>query len=153
MMTESSGQSGVLLQLALLLIVLKSTGSDGMGRSVVLFHVREGGEVMRISILRALPVLALFGVTAGFSQPAAHARLWVVVTCSGTQCTAGAGGGSGSYVDFEWSSAATELWEVGNSSGADASVSCAPGSMVPVDVFVTDSNGARALGGTWAFCP
>jgi hypothetical protein len=108
---------------------------------------------MKSSIIRVLPVLALFGVTAGFSGPAVKARLWVTVTCSGTQCTAGAGGGSGSYVDFEWSSTAIELWEAGNSSGADASMYCAPGYMVGVDAIVTDSNGARAVGSAWVFCP
>jgi hypothetical protein len=108
---------------------------------------------MTNSTIRVLPVLALIGVTAGFSGPAAKAPLWVTVTCSGTQCTAGAGGGSGTYVDFEWSSTAIELSEGGNSSGADASMSCAPGYMVGVDAVVTDSNGARAVGGTWVFCP
>jgi hypothetical protein len=108
---------------------------------------------MKNAIIRVLPVLALVGVTTGFSAPAAQSRLWVTVTCWGTQCTAGAGGGSGSYVDFEWSSTAIELWESGNSSEADASMYCAPGYMVGVDVIVTDSNGARAVGSTWVFCP
>lgn len=108
---------------------------------------------MKNSIIRVLPVLALFGVTAGFSAPATQASLSVTVTCSGTQCEAAAYGGSGTYTSFEWSTTAVELWEAGNVSVADASSSCGQGYMIGVDVFVTDSNGRGAHGGTWVFCP
>jgi hypothetical protein len=109
---------------------------------------------MKISILWALPVLALVGAAPpGGAAPAAQAPLSVTVTCSGMECTATAYGGSGTYIGFEWSSTAVELWETANASGADASFSCGPGYMIGVDAFVTDSNGRGAVGGTWVFCP
>lgn len=110
---------------------------------------------MRISILWALPVLALVGTPPTISAaPAAQAPLSVTVTCSGTVCTAAAYGGSGTYTGFEWNpSASNVLWESGNISEVDVSPVCGPGSMTPVNAFVRDSNGVGAMGGTYAFCP
>lgn len=86
------------------------------------------------------------------AAPATEAALSVTVTCFGTQCDAAAYGGSGTYTSLEWTNA-VELWEAGNVSAADASSSCGPGYMVPVNAFVMDRNGVGAMGGTWVFCP
>lgn len=107
---------------------------------------------MKNALIRILPVLALAGASAGFGAPAAQAPLRVTVSCSGMQCSAAAFGGSGTYVSWQWS-LAEPLFEVGNASYADASPHCAPGYMLGVDAVVTDSNGNRALNGTWVFCP
>jgi hypothetical protein len=105
-------------------------------------------------IIRVLPVLAIFGTAAGFSPPAAHDPLQLWISCSGTDCTAVARGGSGTYVDFEWTPNAIELWEIANVSEADASMDCGvSGNLAVVGATVTDSNGARATQSSWVFCP
>jgi hypothetical protein len=109
---------------------------------------------MKRSITRVLPVLALFGMTTGFGAPAANNPLRLWITCSGATCTAVANGGSGTYVDFEWTPNAYELWEAGNASEADASMDCGvPGNLAVVGATVTDSNGARASHSAWVVCP
>jgi hypothetical protein len=109
---------------------------------------------MKNSIIRVLPVLAIFCTAAGFSPPVAHSPLQLWVSCSGSDCTAVASGGSGTYVDFEWTPNAVELWEFPNASVADASMDCGvSGNLAVVGATVTDSNGARATHSSWVFCP
>lgn len=115
---------------------------------------RERGREMKNSIIKALPVLAVFGATTGFSAPIAQNPLRLWITCSGTECTAAAHGGSGTYVDFEWTPNTFELYETANTSVVDASMDCGvPGDLASVGATVTDSNGARATHSTWVFCP
>jgi hypothetical protein len=116
---------------------------------------------MRFPILRTLPVLALAAVAAGFTHVPASTTaqststssyLRVNVSCSGVRCNALAQGGSGSYVDWEWSGA-EELGEGGNWSVADATPYCVPGLVLEVLATVTDSNGGSASGSALVFCP
>jgi hypothetical protein len=116
---------------------------------------------MRLPILRTLPVLALAAIATGFAHVPAStvaqsasssSYLRVNVSCSGVRCEAWAQGGSGSYVDWEWSGA-DEQWEAGFVSSADATPYCVPGLVLEVLATVTDSNGGSASGSALVFCP
>jgi hypothetical protein len=83
---------------------------------------------------------------------AAVSLLDVSVTCSGTQCTAYASGGSGTYVDIEWS-AGFEIDDYGWMSSVEMKWDCEPGYFHGVVATVTDSNGATASGTGVMYCP
>ena len=103
---------------------------------------------MAVSGWRAVPTLE-----AQAERPAdALAPLRVRVSCTQAQCTAVADGGSGDYVEWEWS-LAIELFDGGGSwSTADPSPYCSSGMMLGPLATVTDSNGATASGSAWVYC-
>jgi hypothetical protein len=104
---------------------------------------------MAVGGWRALPTLE-----ARAERPAAGAPapLRVSMSCTQTQCTANAFGGSGEYVSWEWSLAFEAFDEGGSWSDADPSPYCVSGMMLGPLATVTDSNGATASGSAWVYC-
>ncbi len=122
---------------------------------------------MERTAIRALATLAVAAFVAGSayapatagsgSASAATARrapLSASVFCDTSGiCNAGAQGGTGEYVSWEWSGA--EEWSDFGGAWSTASWSpyCVSGGMLGVVATVKDSSGATAYGYDWVFCP
>jgi hypothetical protein len=121
---------------------------------------------MQSQTFRAVVGLALLGMAmsgwhavptleAQAEKPAAGALvpLRVSLSCTQARCTANAYGGSGNYVEWEWSLAEESFDGGGSWSTADPTPYCYSGLVLGPLATVTDSNGATASGSDLVFCP
>lgn len=122
--------------------------------------------MMRSHVFRTVAGLVLMGTVAAGGRdvptlaaaqaesPAAGSLtpLRASMSCSQTRCTARAYGGSGVYVDWEWSLAVEDFDGGGSWSTADPSPYCYEGLVLGPLATVTDSNGATASASELVFC-
>ena len=137
--------------------------------AIRLFHPllkKPKADMMHSYVFRTVAGLVLMGTVASgwrdvptlaaaqAESPAAGALapLRASMSCSQTRCTASAFGGSGVYVDWEWSLAIEDFDGGGSWSTADPSPYCVDGLMLGPLATVTDSNGATASGSDWVYC-